>query len=265
MRLSIATTAIASQAMLINAFPETQWHSKNTIMLSKQTSSSSNTNLSKHRGFHSIRKHHREQPRFKKPRKQAPKECHPYSEDLGPIDYDIGILDACEPHEFCVESSSSALGGFCVDLDPRKLQEGYYDYSESFLDVANCDPDQYSYYECNCAEFDTELGTGSFSCSILEDYCFLDGICGSMTISTHITSTGTRMDYCYSFTTPFETEFCYKVKDDSSCNIAVGDEYCNSCDVVTVENENAGYNLYNCFAFDCTNTLAKMSGNDCTG
>jgi hypothetical protein len=184
------------------------------------------------------------------------KECHPTTKLS---DSDVGILD-CGVDEYCMESKLSSIGGICVNSQDRNLQ------NEAFLDISNCDPknEYFGYFECDCSDFNLETSTGSFSCMIYDNYCFTDDICGSLVITNTIIEDGAKADYCYSFSDPFEVEFCYSFNGDS-CDIVIDNKSCNSCALVDVEDPDLGYTFFECLDFDCTNTAIQASGNECLG
>ncbi|KAG7366855.1 hypothetical protein IV203_029525 [Nitzschia inconspicua] len=152
--------------------------------------------------------------------------------------------------------------GICVDSVERRALQDYY--TQCYLDTNNCDLKGHGYYGCDCSGFDSEANTGSLTCTIYEDY--QEGICGDFKITDNLTYDGAKVYCCYSLKEPFEIELCYRFQEDNSCDVLVGDETCSSCDIVDVDNADIlGYPLSNYLSFDCTNTLAKVIGNDCLG
>jgi hypothetical protein len=168
-------------------------------------------------------------------------------------------------NQYCAESEDSILGGFCMnsnaetdkDVQNRELQ-AYQMFPPSLW----CDPqsDDYQYYECDCTKFDAVTLQGTFSCFIYEDYCFYEGMCGSVSVSLSRIPDGSggvveRTEYCYDFITPKEASLCYGFDNVDACTISVNNVDCKSCEV-----QQDGCNDY-----DCTNTAAGIEGNGCLG
>mmetsp|Transcript_23587 Transcript_23587/g.57826 ORF Transcript_23587/g.57826 Transcript_23587/m.57826 type:complete len:484 (-) Transcript_23587:1560-3011(-) len=186
------------------------------------------------------------------------KECEP----------DIGIL-GCGFSQYCVESDSSALGGLCLsqesfqDLHRRSLQSDFYP-PPSVCDPTSFDAEN---YDCNCDNFDLSQGVGEFTCTLSEYTCKRDYLCGNNEV-THVVSEdgGASASYCYGFEKPYEIELCYTVDTERNCNISIQNEACAKCEIVDgVIHPIYGFIGYNCYEFDCTNTIAKLKGNNCAG
>ena len=177
-------------------------------------------------------------------------ECEPLDGDP-----DIGIL-ACSYNEHCVESDASSLGGFCISYehDGRLLKQ--------VLPSNVCDPSYTGtkFQNCNCSNFDVTTNTGAFSCQIYDYYCFLPKYCGALVIYRTILPNGQESsNYCYQIVTPSSVDICYGINSTPECYLSVNGTTCSSCEIVNV----AQLNATGCYQFDCTNTIANFSGNDC--
>jgi len=87
-----------------------------------------------------------------------------------------------------------------------------------------------------------------------------------VTINNSISTQGDiKTEYCYAVLHPFEVTFCYTFDNDNSCNIVVDDENCNRCQLVDIEDSGLDYSYFECLDFDCSNTIAQLSGNECLG
>lgn len=197
-------------------------------------------------------------------------ECNP---DIA----DIGILQ-CSVGQYCMESRVSKLGGYCLEKviasNDRQLQ-GTVGGAGSFLPTSYCEPssDDYGFYECDCSVFDVTTNTGSFTCTLYDDYCFTDETCGRLTVTNTLfsdvdTSNGSsdRAEYCGNFQDPFDVEICYSVDRENRCDIVIDGVSCDACEIVhVVTDSDLQFISYDCYQFDCTNTLANLAGNDCLG
>lgn len=185
------------------------------------------------------------------------KECEP----------DIGIL-GCGISEYCVESDLSALGGLCVskeslhELHRRSLQSDFYP------PPSVCDPSSFEAenYDCDCEAFDLAQEVGEFTCTLNEYTCKRDNLCGKNDVTHIISEDGAFASYCYAFEKPYDIDLCYTMDTERNCNISIQNEACNKCEIVDgVTHPVYGFIGYNCYEFDCTNTIARLKGNNCAG
>ncbi|CAJ1946268.1 unnamed protein product [Cylindrotheca closterium] len=185
------------------------------------------------------------------------KECAP----------DIGIL-GCGVNQYCVESDSSTLGGLCLsqesfhDLHRRNLRS-YFLPAPSVCDPTSFDAGN---YDCNCDKFDLAEEIGEFTCTLSEYECKTDNLCGNNEVTHVVSEGGAVASYCYGFEKPYDIDLCYTVDTERNCNISVQNEACAKCEIVDgVVHPIYGFIGYNCYDFDCTNTLAGLRGNNCAG
>jgi hypothetical protein len=178
---------------------------------------------------------------------------------------DVGIL-GCGIHQYCAESEASSLGGVCVTHDNRDLQD---DYLLPGFSSSVCDPssEEYGTYgDCDCTNFDNAAQEGTFVCSRNEYACFRPGYCGSYTITGAIENDVESYQFCYELITPAPTEICYGFDTTPGCTLSMAGVECTSCELV----DGFVSPIFNeiqdgCYEFDCTNTDAGISGNDCLG
>lgn len=183
---------------------------------------------------------------------------------------DIGVL-LCGVGKYCMESVDSKLGGICVSsegyegLNQRSLQS----QSDFYPPPTVCDPDHgdYGSYSCECGDFDVEQNVGAFTCRLYEYECKRENLCGSHDFTHTISPDGAaQADYCYGFEKPYDINMCYTVDTSRNCNISVQNVDCAKCEVIDgVTHPVYGFIGYNCYEFDCTNTLAGIAGNNCAG
>eukprot|EP00980_Cylindrotheca_fusiformis_P004316 scaffold919_cov130-Cylindrotheca_fusiformis.AAC.7 len=141
-----------------------------------------------------------------------------------------------------------------------------------------CDPNsqEYNLYTCDCTGFSVQENRGHFACISAKDFCTEDGsLCGPEIVSTTIydDDAGFRSDHCYKFLDDgdnlFEKEVCYtryhsinggNGKEIDTCSIFVNGVPCSQCHRI-------GRDDYDddCYAFDCSNTAARIQGNSCQG
>eukprot|EP00980_Cylindrotheca_fusiformis_P007323 scaffold1525_cov142-Cylindrotheca_fusiformis.AAC.123 len=192
------------------------------------------------------------------------RECDPAATS----EADVGVLQ-CGVDEYCFESNGSKLTGFCVhnetfgELNQRSLQSSFYPQPTA------CEPDHQDFgsYDCDCSTFDTERNVGSFQCNLNEYGCIREDLCGSIDMTHTLWSDGAaRADYCYAFQKPYDISLCYSVDTQRTCNISVQSVDCAKCELVDgVIHPVYGFVGYNCYEFDCRNTLAGNAGNNCAG
>ena len=182
---------------------------------------------------------------------------------------------SCDPGHDCVEFAYSAMGGICVDNSAhrhnnpfsgfqRQLQ--YYSYTMffDFIEYACANES----LMCGCTT-DAATGATVMSCSYIPP-CVIDyaapcleeskvvDVCNSLRIDAVGTGpTDFEFNFCYGYSSPFTTEYCYQVVSDSgllACTMTMDEEQCVSCDL---DPENI------CIQFDCTNTAFGTAGNLC--
>lgn len=207
-------------------------------------------------------------------------ECTPTTGTAtGTSSADIGVLE-CGTDEYCLESSTSTTGGICVatataatlasssehtrsspyefstprSQSRRRLQEDRFS-----SDVCDEDFGGAPVESCDCSDFDSTSGLGTFGCTISSYTCFFEGYCGEWTFSKTILEDRVVSEYCYGFTVPEEVQICYEVSTLPSCALQVNGIPCNSCEIVNL----VGDGLPGCYEFDCRNTIANSAGNDC--
>lgn len=207
---------------------------------------------------------------------------------------DVGIL-SCGLTEYCMESHTSNLGGFCTALtnnsnglshpnnddesisyigqeNPHRTLQQQDDFA-SVLPNAVCDPSSSEFFnpaDCDCSAFDLSTNEGTIICSELDNFCFALDICGEFFISkTNRDENGSlrqTVSYIYSLDTPYDFDLVYSIDNNQGCNIQVDDTDCLDCQIVdNVLNPNTGLIGNGCYEFDCTNTMAVIRGNDCLG
>ncbi|KAG7374380.1 hypothetical protein IV203_013475 [Nitzschia inconspicua] len=208
--------------------------------------------------------------------KESLQECIPNSVDP-PVD--IGVL-SCGHGRYCVESSDSSSGGYCVSetqLPGRRRQQVVGRLS--IIEIADlfCNrPEETGLsVDCNCT-VDFTNGSGEFSCSFGPDCVDVKSGCADETFPLCSTEQltakieGTEQytyTSCYSQTLPLTnerfsycTDFGYTKEDGPTCGIQVEGVPCNSCSIAIGGGEEFGEN---CEVFDCSNTIVAYTGDRC--
>lgn len=190
------------------------------------------------------------------------------------------VIKENECYDFdCTNTAAGVFGNNCEGgeyvlsallKEPELLAQ--VDPSNVFPPATACDKAHadYQLYDCDCSGFEIQQMRGSFSCTTKNDFCLMDGFCGSSNITNTITAEGQILtDYCYYLNEEHPMSVCYSSYGNEygadSCAIQVDGIQCNSCEVVDgVMNNNGGIED-GCTKFDCTNTLAGIEGMDCLG
>mmetsp|Transcript_8307 Transcript_8307/g.13146 ORF Transcript_8307/g.13146 Transcript_8307/m.13146 type:complete len:492 (+) Transcript_8307:196-1671(+) len=177
---------------------------------------------------------------------------------------DVGILSCGEGH-YCMESTESSLGGFCVSDQPeasRMLQAN----TTLIEDIYQICTGNTSFFGCECDGIDVKSYSGSISCAY-EQFCVqVPNVCGenvtfcydqSYRLTLSDVQTGTA-EQCYSFSEPEQFSYCYQLTYPEGgapafCEIKVNDVTCDSCQPANGT----------CSTFDCTNTDLGVSGTFC--
>ena len=188
----------------------------------------------------------------KQPTKKA---CDPNADQDSAAD--VGLL-ACGMGHFCKASEMSLLGGFCtsevateIDINIARRAEDVGKPTMTPNDLCTYTPVRY----CDCNTFDYDAGDGTISCLGYYDECY------SYTIDVaFVDNEIASITQCFSFTSPYEREFCYYYKNDVNgvkvaCELSVNNQVCDLC--------NTGPN--DCGTFDCTNTNVAdaVAGDSC--
>ena len=164
------------------------------------------------------------------------KACDPTSNDP-----DIGIL-SCPPRQFCVESSSSNLGGVCASVQQ--------DRSLTAQAALPCIDASFP-YTCDCQNFDTTTFSGPLKCVVNPYYCVgCTDYCMAVDVNFVFDSFNvSSVTYCYYFKKPYQIDLCYTYDAQAgTCVYTVNGVNCNACVFGT------------CNEFDCTNIPKGMAG-----
>lgn len=185
-------------------------------------------------------------------------ECDPnVSEDA-----DLGIL-SCGKDHYCAENKLSSMGGFCMNNESHERRS-----LVSWLPSDVCVPssDLYQYYDCDCDAFDAVTEEGFISCIIYEYACFYQGGCGSMTVDASFgPESFEEIETCYSFVAPIAGTLCYRADSVNDCDIEINGQTCSTCDLLAQGGIDAPDGTFNCYDFDCSNTVIDLAGNACFG
>lgn len=167
-------------------------------------------------------------------------------------DADVGVL-ACGTNEYCMEVSTSSMGGECVSrhegVDHRYLHlDGYH--GENLCG-------EYPYPLCDCSAWNRTTGTGVIECS--EDPGCGEGCGLTLCLAysgtyVHDGTTGV-FEYFIGFSGSYERNLTFVSETNSgdySCEIVIDGITCSHC----------SYYLNVCVSFDCTN--AGEGAYDCT-
>jgi hypothetical protein len=212
---------------------------------------------------------------------QAPVACVPPTALASFATQDwLGVL-SCGTGEYCVESDSSHLGGFCQQqeqnqaLPPRSRKLQYCWDAVSYCSGIEPDVEYCADYDqvlptCGCEDFNTTVGVGFISCQV-PNFCITvrpstefapcDPTCYDAISNSTFSDTFVSSITCLTFTEPYTQTFCRGYSQtfldngmlaETSCNMSLNGVYCDSCSVANFQ----GVPQNNSFYFDtwdCTN------------
>jgi hypothetical protein len=225
-------------------------------------------------------------------------ECDPlHPTDVPHLEADTGVL-SCGSHEYCIESSSSSLGGYCVPEEVpssnqrtvpmtsrrsstynamRHLQDG--PLTITGLQEFFCHSDSH----CTCTSVDDQ----SVTVTCLEDapgcYTYVNKCetpmygCVTYNYIVELTATHAVRKRIYEQSAPYYERIVYtgiaaavdgSNTEVASCQVEFDGVQCASCQVVPrrigdLDGTTTAVVEWPCYQFDCTNTVGGHSGNMC--